>query len=163
MKQLSGNIGVQNLNFDGKGLSTKTMQMIKSQLQMNSVIHQKLLPNLRDVELGNAHLNLAEMNFKDVSFLQKFLQSYTALKVLDLSNNALGDEGAQQIEAVLQTSQIEKLNISHNNIGPNGLQKLCSVLSKESCTVTTLDIRNNNIPDHSLKILLACLYKNDSL
>lgn len=76
----------------------------------------------------------------------------------------MGDEGAQQIETVLkQTSSIEKLNLSYNSIGPNGLQKLCSVLSEPTCTVTTIDITNNNIPDHSLKILLACLYKNDSL
>lgn len=54
---------------------------------MNSVIHSKLLPNLKDFDQGNVELNLAEMNFKDVSFLQKFLQAYTALKVLDLSNN----------------------------------------------------------------------------
>ena len=86
------------------------------------------------------------------------------MKVLDLSYNALGDDGAQQIETVLkQTSSIEKLNLSYNAIGPNGLQKLCSVLSQPSCTVISIDITNNNIPDHNLKILLACLYMNDSL
>ena len=84
--------------------------------------------------------------------------------MLDLSNNNLGDDCIGELEKVLRLSSvIEHLNLSGNIIGPNGLQKLCSVLSESTCTVTSLNIRNNNIPDFALKILLACLYQNNTL
>jgi Ran GTPase-activating protein (RanGAP) involved in mRNA processing and transport len=88
---------------------------------MNKNISDLIIPNLNEATHQN-ELNLKDMDVKDVRFLSKFLKDYSALKVLDLSNNQLGDDGANQIESVLkQSSNIEKLNLSGNNITPNGL------------------------------------------
>ena len=47
-------------------------------------------------------LTLTDKNINDVGFLQKMLNSFTLLTVLDLSNNNLKDSGAKQVAEMLE-------------------------------------------------------------
>ena len=47
-------------------------------------------------------------------------------------------------------------------IGPEGLQQICSSLALNK-SVKMLDIQRNEIPDESLKMLLALLFKNETI
>lgn len=55
-------------------------------------------------------LKLQGQAIKDVGFIHKFLQGYKNLKVLDLTDNRLGNKGAEEIRALIQDSKtIESL------------------------------------------------------
>ena len=63
---------------------------------------------------------------------------------------------------IANTETIEVLNLSENMIGPEGLQQICSSLALNK-SVKMLDIQRNEIPDESLKMLLALLFKNETI
>jgi len=46
-------------------------------------------------------LKLQGQAIKDVGFIHKFLQGYKNLKVLDLTDNRLGNKGAEEIRALI--------------------------------------------------------------
>ena len=97
------------------------------------------------------------------------MADYNFLEVLNLSKNNLGPKGAQDvadmiIDNVERGHTIKKVDISENNIGAEGLQAFCSVLVCERDSgLVSLDITNNNIPDQSLKALLALVFENQEL
>lgn len=133
---------------------------------MNQQIHKFIIPCLEPMlhDSDNHQLRLHNLGIKNINFISKFLTNFSSLKKLDLSGNNLGDEGAAQIDKVLKlSSKITHLNVSNNGITPIGLQLIASSLADEDSTLEHLDIRDNLIPDHNLKILLACLYQNESL
>lgn len=106
---------------------------------------------------------MKQREIQSIGFLHKFLQGYQNLKILDLTDNKLGNSGAQEITHLIEeTTTVEVLNLSKNGIGPAGLQRICSALT-ENESIKTLDIRDNAIQDESLKMLLAMLYRNRNI
>ena len=118
---------------------------------------------------ATATLNLGGKGFSEAKWLSKMMADYNFLEVLNLSNNNLGPKGAKDVanmivENVSRGHIIKKVDISENNIGAQGLQEFCSVLVCERDSgLVELDIRNNNIPDQSLKALLALVFENQEL
>ena len=91
------------------------------------------------------------------------MTGYQELRILDLTDNRLGNRGAIEICSLIEeTTTIEVLNLQNNRIGPSGLQHICSALTI-NISIKHLDIRDNMIQDESLKILLAMLFRNKTL
>jgi Ran GTPase-activating protein (RanGAP) involved in mRNA processing and transport len=94
---------------------------------------------------SRTQLALTSKSLQSVGFIQKFLQGYSDLKVLDLTDNKLGNRGAIEITQLIEHTQtIEVLALRNNRIGPSGLQHICSSLTLNS-TIKVLDIRDNMI------------------
>ena len=53
--------------------------------------------------------------------------------------------------------------MSNNKLGTEGLQAFCSILVKHPTGLLELNIEDNNIPDSSLKALLALVFENDQI
>ena len=89
------------------------------------------------------------------------MQQFQDLKVLDLTDNRLGNRGAIEIcNLIKETKTIQTLILQKNRIGPSGLSHICSAMTYNQ-SIKVLDIRDNMIQDESLKTLLAMLYINE--
>jgi Ran GTPase-activating protein (RanGAP) involved in mRNA processing and transport len=74
---------------------------------------------------------------------------------LDLSNNNIGDEGAQAVAAVLRGSPVQQLGLGYNKIGAAGAKALADVL--RGSPVQQLDLMDNKIGAAGAKALAAVL------
>jgi len=68
--------------------------LVNEQLALNEQIQELIIPNL-SFQGEKVVLNLRKKNLKDLEFLAKFAREYRILKVLDLSENSLGDNCAK--------------------------------------------------------------------
>lgn len=75
------------------------------------------------------------------------LRDYHRLRVLDLSRNALGAEGARMVATALaENRSVEVLDLTDNEIGFRGLHYIAKLLlSSEHSVLHTLIVRRNNI------------------
>jgi len=83
--------------------------------------------------------------------LRKIIESHTTAR-LDLSNNALGDEGLAYLANSNLASHITYLNIANIGLTRHGIQLL-----KKFTALTHLDISRNRLEDDDLNILVNTL------
>lgn len=85
------------------------------------------------------------------------LPNLTALRVLNLSHNSIGDSGARTLAARLRHCPLETLDLSYNSIGNHGLIALASQL-QENESLHTLDLGYNLISDIGVEKLATKLH-----
>lgn len=87
------------------------------------------------------------------------------IKVLDLSNNNIGDQGAEYLAELLEKKHtLTDLHLNSNRIGDKGVQMLSSVLSRRATKLQRLYLHNNSsISDKSVDYLVDMLKRNQSL
>ena len=117
-------------------------------------------------------LDLGDCDLTDTKFLSKMIANMMGkikvLHELNLSGNNLDKNSALDIANMLVENhnkgyKIEKLDISNNKLGTEGLQAFCSILVGHETGLIELNIEDNNIPDSSLKALLALVFENDQI
>jgi Leucine-rich repeat (LRR) protein len=99
---------------------------------------QTLLANIRDNQLTDECLTLINqgLNSEDIVQLAMAIESNPYIKILDLSCNAIDDEG---VEALSKISQLTEINLTVNQIGPKGAEHLAkSGLKKINLTANLL-------------------------
>lgn len=157
---IKSNLQLRTVGTEGIRLRAKTKKQLLGELDKNVQIQSLIDKNMDRVDGTRTMLNLQAQSIQNVGFLQKFLQGYQDLKVLDLTDNRLGNRGAMEItHLIAETRTIEVLNLSNNRIGPSGLQHICSALTVNE-SINDLDISENMVQDESLKIILAMLFRN---
>lgn len=87
------------------------------------------------------------------------------IKILNLSNNNIGDEGARHLAGVLKAKRtLIHLNLSHNQIGNMGVRLLASALSHRDANLKQLDLQNNrSISDASVDCLMDMIKESRSM
>ena len=139
------------------------MGSIENEITLNQNIYSVIKPALDENQTNNS-LVLAKKDISNLAFLAKFLKKNTQIQTLDLSNNNIGNKACKDIASLIESNTtIKVLNLSENKIGGKGLQVICSALCNNQ-TIEELDIRKNDkIPWYTLKMLLAMLYRNQSI
>lgn len=95
--------------------------------------------------------------------LQRALGFKSCLKMLDLNNVCIGDEGMKRVSnALAQNTTLTRLDIAFNGIGPEGAQALATAL-EHNTHIQHLDIRDNEIGDVGAQRLAVGLAQNQSL
>eukprot|EP00984_Skeletonema_dohrnii_P037993 scaffold40711_cov105-Skeletonema_dohrnii-CCMP3373.AAC.1 len=116
-----------------------------------------------------------------------FLQASNNLRSLEINRNNIKSEGFRLLWRALLDSPIEtlwcgwcgvedieiddehipkrleNLNLCGNNINPDGCRELTKLLLKEDTTLQDLHLRENNIDDEGVEILVNALRNNTSL
>ncbi|CAF3580343.1 unnamed protein product [Adineta steineri] len=91
------------------------------------------------------------------------LQDNKTLTQLCLSNNKIGDKGAQYLsEALKKDTTLTTLDLSYNQIGNKGVQHLGEALKKNT-TLTILQLQNNQIGAQGSQYLVEALQTNTTL
>ena len=113
------------------------------------------------------------------------------LEVLDISNNKLGDHGAELLsEGITNTKTLRVLNIGNNNIGPSGTTAIANTLANNTSlkqlymnsnkvgqdgakafakaitynkTLKTLSLDDNTMDEESAKIIMRRLHCNNTI
>ena len=87
------------------------------------------------------------------------------IRILNLSNNYIGDEGAGYLAEVLKSKRtLIQLNLSGNQISDKGVQVLANVLSHPKSNLQILDLeKNSQITDSSVSYLIDMINQNQSL
>ncbi|XP_041959986.1 NACHT, LRR and PYD domains-containing protein 3-like isoform X5 [Alosa sapidissima] len=169
---------LQTLRLAECKLSEKSCEIVATVLQSpNSLIDLDLSHNdlgdsgvqLLSKGLSSPHcklqtLRLADCKLTDTSceIVASFLQSPNFLQQLDLSDNDLGDSGAQLLSKGLSSSycKIHTLRLSDCLISEKGCGFLAAALTSNSC-LQQLDMRYNHPGESGLKLLSARLEDPD--
>jgi len=76
-----------------------------------------------------------------------------SLEELNISNNILGDHGAELLsEGITNTKTLRVLNISNNNIGPSGAIAIANALTNIT-SLEELNMSYNKLGDHGAELL----------
>ncbi|GBG35164.1 Leucine-rich repeat serine/threonine-protein kinase 1, partial [Hondaea fermentalgiana] len=86
-----------------------------------------------------------------------------SLVTLHLQNNAIGDDGANEIaKALAANNSLQSLNLSENQIGPHGVEDMADALVENS-TLEELDLTGCRIGNEGAEALAVALESNDIL
>jgi len=140
-----------------------------SKIDINKITYRITLSALKFIlnffaktlnEFKNLNLGIKKEEIKD---LVDILNTNATITTLDISNNAIGNAGAQALaEALKGNTTLTILNFSDNQIGDVGVIALANVL-KENNTLTKLDISRNNVGYDGAKALAEALKGNTTL
>ena len=106
-----------------------------------------------NMNLTSLHLSHCHLVDSDVCSLAGGLRGSTALKVLEMDNNAFGAGGAAALATALEANDVlQHLCISNNNFGHAGCGALGAMLKKNS-TLVKFDIRGCGIGDEGAYLI----------
>lgn len=80
-----------------KNLKSGTRTIIQRELIKNEQIEEMIKGNNDFKDNSKTLLSLQRRSLQSVGFISKFLQGYQDLKILDLTDNRLGNRGAIEI------------------------------------------------------------------
>jgi Ran GTPase-activating protein (RanGAP) involved in mRNA processing and transport len=92
--------------------------------------------------------------------LSTSLTKNQSLVSLELSYNALEDQGTQSIAQALDQCAIKTLGLTSNGLTDVGAAHLAEALERDNCALTSLSISNNNISDIGATRLAEALSVN---
>ncbi|XP_061125360.1 NACHT, LRR and PYD domains-containing protein 3-like [Syngnathus typhle] len=140
-----------------------------------------------------SELSCCELSKKSCEALASVLSSPCSLRELDLSENALGDDGLEALAAGLAKPQcalqvlklfncklskkscealasvlsspgrLRELDLSGNNLGDDGLEALAAGLAKPECALQVLELENCRLSKKSCEALASVLSSACSL
>lgn len=88
---------------------------------------------------------------------------HSKLKMIDLSNNQIGNRGAKELSEILKVNNtVDKLFISNSPIGAEGIKHLAEAL-KQNTTLKSMDLSGISIGEGGATHLIDALRKNKIL
>lgn len=111
---------------------------------------------------GNAvsSLDLSNRQLCDIGILVKALKSNTSITTLDLSHNALGGCGAEQVADILScNSSIVSVDLSWNGMGPRSASHIAEALMSTT-SLTCLNLSTNVLGNAGASCLVDCVKNN---
>ena len=147
--------------INGKRCTELDLMANDIRLKGASIIGNGLCDN-RSLE----HLNISYNHIGDggVRFIVQSINR-SAVKILDLGETYMADEGAMSIAEILKTNRtLTRLLLNENEITDRGLTSLIRVLTEQNRTLKILDLSlNKYITRASLNGLVNMIKKNTSL
>ncbi|CAI8032183.1 Protein phosphatase 1 regulatory subunit 37, partial [Geodia barretti] len=151
LRSVRANCNLQVLKMEGNNLTGKGTFILMAAMKFNE--------NLQELWLGANHLGP-----EDGQHLGSILRSNHTLRVLDVRENSLQDQGVRYICAGVAEQQegLLVLNISSNGISSDGIHHVSAMLP---CTksLRELNISYNRCGDNGLYMLKLGLLANRSL
>ncbi|XP_073689390.1 NACHT, LRR and PYD domains-containing protein 12-like [Garra rufa] len=168
--------------FDGCGLDETCCETVSSALQSSD-------SHLTELDLGSNHLQDSGVKLiydglkslhcqlsilrlygcnitaQSCESLSSALQSSNSvLRELDLSNNDLKDTGMKLLsDGLKRNSKLEILRLSICNLTAQSCESLSLVLRSSNSGLKELDLSNNDLKDHGVKLLSDGLKRNSKL
>ncbi|XP_044168848.1 NACHT, LRR and PYD domains-containing protein 12-like [Acropora millepora] len=107
-------------------------------------------------EVAFSHCSLAPI---DVAAVLHFLENAEEVLSIDLSNNQLGDLGANEVKKFIvnRERKLKELNLSNNNLTDNAAKDFAAALKHSNCKLKTLWLSHNNFTDNAAKDFAAAL------
>jgi len=98
-------------------LNSSARTIIQRELLKNEHIQEFIQGNAGFQDGAKQTLDLSKRGLQSVGFIHKFCANYQDLKVLDLTDNALGNRGAEELTTLIERAvTLETLAIGKNRI-----------------------------------------------
>src|SRR5690606_27175216 len=105
-------------------------------------------------------LNLGSngLGVEGIKMLCKGLKGNHVITYLDISSNNIGQAGCEYLAQIFEHVNIKTFILERNQIGDIGAEKLTDGLREvQNCSITHLDIADNNIGVQGIKALCEYL------
>ncbi|KAM4762125.1 leucine-rich repeat-containing protein 45 isoform 2-T2 [Cyanocitta cristata] len=146
---LCSNTTVESLDLKGNNLRTMGAEALGKLLRQNK--------SIRSLTLEWNSLGMWEEGF---SFFCQGLRANNFLRRLDLRNNQINHQGAEELAmALTQNTSLQELDLRWNNIGLLGGRALLNCLHSNK-TLKRLELAGNNVPGDILKAVEQALDHN---
>uniref|UniRef100_A0A8C3EMI3 Leucine rich repeat containing 45 n=1 Tax=Corvus moneduloides TaxID=1196302 RepID=A0A8C3EMI3_CORMO len=146
---LCSNTTVKSLDLKGNNLRTMGAEALGKLLRENK--------SIRSLTLEWNSLGMWEEGF---SFFCQGLRANNFLRRLDLRNNQINHQGAEELAmALTQNTSLQELDLRWNNIGLLGGRALLNCLHSNK-TLKRLELAGNNVPGDILKAVEQALNHN---
>ena len=147
------NSALQKLNMSHNSISSKGVVALCDYLK-NNITLKKLTISWNDcktpvvLDSTNRFCNISNLHFGNVgaTLLSVFLFKKDEIQKLDISRNAISDDGAAAISEYLNNNTLQQLDMSHNQVSCIGIIKITKALLTNK-TLQVLDISHNKISD----------------
>ena len=161
------NSTLQKLNMSHNNISSKGIVALCDYLKSNVTL-QELIISWDDCKCKTPIVldgtsNMSNLDFEDVgaTLVSAFLLKKETQK-LDISNNAISDDGAVAISEYLRYSRtLLELNISHNQVSDIGIIIITKAL-QTNITFQILDVSYNNISDDGTMVIGETLVNTEN-
>jgi len=151
LKLRENNIGTRGWTALAQSLKVSSLKSLD--VSNNSIERQAITELLKCIpESSVTELNLSSNSIKKV-LGTRIAGALGNLKSLNLSENVLGNTGAQQIAKALPNSKLKTLNLSGNRLGNEAME----ALSRNLSMLTELDVSKNQITQAGAIDLLKAL------
>ena len=132
----------------------------------NNNITEKSAEALSSVTSNNKGLEALHLGYNQLKLgatkLATALKTISSLKVLDLNNNNILEETADELSAAIRANDLlEKLYLSGNHLGSSTVMIVNAL--KEISSLKVLNLNNNNIPEEAADELATAIRANNSL
>ncbi|XP_058278900.1 leucine-rich repeat-containing protein 45 isoform X2 [Hirundo rustica] len=146
---LCSNTTVKSLDLKGNNLRSMGAEALGKLLRQNK--------SIRSLTLEWNSLGMWEEGF---SFFCQGLRANNFLQRLDLRNNQINHQGAEELAmALTQNTSLKELDLRWNNIGLLGGRALLNCLHRNK-TLKRLELAGNNVPGDILKAVEQALDHN---
>ena len=157
-------------NNDLTGASSHLIADIISHLQPHTLVLQyNKITNVRDIStavITTSTVKVLNMRSNDLTAQEAVAISdmMICLEELDISDNKLGDHGAELLsEGITKTKTLRVLEISYNNIGPSGTTAIANALSNNTSLEELYMYDGNFIGQDAAKALGSAIINNKIL
>ena len=131
----------------------------------------KCLYEINDEQQPALQNKIEEMKFNEVDFsgcslapidvaaVLHFLENAEKVLSINLSNNQLGDLGANEVKKFIvnRERKVKELNLTRTNLTDNAAKDFAAALKHSNCKLETLDLSYNNFTDNAAKDFAAAL------
>uniref|UniRef100_A0A8C2FMY0 Si:ch73-233m11.2 n=1 Tax=Cyprinus carpio TaxID=7962 RepID=A0A8C2FMY0_CYPCA len=126
------------------GSQLRVLNLCGNNLEDQGLIH--LSSALENCRLQEINLDLCSLTAASMPALSSALNSgFSELRKLNLSRNAVMDDGMELISQVLQKGRLNTLNVSSCELTGSCCSSLAAALQSEDCRLTELDLSVNDL------------------
>ena len=135
------------------------VQVCKCLHEMNDGQQVVLQNKIEKIKFNAVEFNRCSPAPSDVAAVLHFLENAEELLYINLSGNALGDLGANEVKKFIlnRERKLKCLNLSGNNLTDNAAKDLGEALKHSNCKLESLYLSYSNFTDNAAKDLAAAL------
>ena len=131
------------------------VQVCKCLYEINDEQQPVLQNKIEKIKFNAVEFSQCSLAPIDVAAVLHFLENAEEVLDINLSNNTLGDLGANEVKKFIvnRERKLKCLNLFKNNLTDNAAKDLGEALKHRNCKLKSLDLRYNNFTDNAAKDL----------
>ena len=131
------------------------VQVCKCLYEINDDQQPVLQNKIEKIKFNAADFDYCSLAPIDVAAVLHFLENAEEVLYIDLSFNALGDLGANEVKKFIvnRKRKLKCLNLRSNKLTDNAAKDLGEALKHSNCKLESLDLRETNLTDNAAKDL----------
>ena len=135
------------------------VQVCKCLYEINDEQQPVLQNKIEEMKFNAVDFGSCSLAPIDVAAVLHFLENAEEVLFIDLSDNQLGDLGANEVKKFIvnRKRKLKELNLTRTNLTDNAAKDFAEALEHSNCKLETLYLCNNNFTDNAAKDFAAAL------